>query len=390
VDDNSGDYEVVAVQDKSMLFSPFKIGGLTLANRITMAPLFLGYADAGGRVSTLYISHYRTMAESGAALVVVENAAVEAAGMGSPFMFRVDDDSCMVGLTAVAKTIHESGTLAFQQINHAGRYTYGKERIAPSPVPSGDVIPKEMTVRDIGRVVRAFADAARRVKAAGFDGVELHGGTGYLLAQFVSPRTNRRTDEYGGSLENRMRFPLEVIDAVKAAVGDAYPVGYRFLADELLPGGLAMNETEIFARVLAKKDVAYLSVMAGTHESFGVSPYVDMEKEEGYMVPFAERIKIAIPRTPVIAAGRIQTPEFAERVLSEGKADLIGLARVLFADPLWPKKARGLNSDPIIRCGETCSLCTRTVVLGKPAYCSRRSGSERSRFSGAPGGAEQE
>ena len=360
------------MEEDSILLSPMKINGLTLKNRITMAPLFLGYADLDGNVSQLLLEHYQQMAESGAALIVVENAAVDASGLGSPVMLRADRDECTVGLTTLAAAIHRAGALAFQQINHSGRYGFRKERIAPSAVPMGDVMPAEMTAKDIKRIVRAFADAARRVKEAGFDGVELHGGTGYLLAQFVSPRTNRRTDEYGGSPEKRMRFPLEVLDAVKDAVGGSYPVGYRFLADELMPGGLTIEETPAFAGALERKGVAYTSVMAGTHESFKISPYAEMEKEEGYMVPFAHRIKQVLSRTPVITAGRIQTPEFAEKILKEGKADLIGLARVLFADPLWPKKAMGLNADPIIPCTETCSLCTRLAVLGKPAYCSRR------------------
>jgi 2,4-dienoyl-CoA reductase-like NADH-dependent reductase (Old Yellow Enzyme family) len=287
-------------------------------------------------------------------------------------MLRIDKDTCTIGLTGLASTIHRAGALAFQQISHSGRYGFLKERIAPSPVPMGNVTPKEMTKRDIAGIVRAFADASRRVKEAGFDGVELHGGTGYLLSQFLSPRTNKRTDEYGGSPENRMRFPLEVFDAVRGAVGDSYPVGYRFLADELMPEGLTIDETPAFAQALEEREAAYISVMAGTHESFPKAPYADMEKKEGFMVPFAHKIKQALSRTPVIAAGRIQTPEFAEKVLKEGKADLIGLARVLFADPLWPKKAMGLVTDPIIPCTETCALCTRQAVLGKPAYCSTR------------------
>ena len=355
----------------SMLLSPLEINGVTLKNRITMAPLFLGYAGLDGSVNQLMIDHYQKMAESGAALIVVENAAVDPSGLGSPVMLRVDRDVCTTGLSSLANTIHRAGAQAFLQVNHSGRYGFRKERIAPSPVPMGDVTPEEMSADDIRRIISAFADAARRAKEAGFDGVELHGGTGYLLSQFVSPRTNRRTDSYGGSPEKRMRFPLEVFDAVRETVGGSFPVGYRFLADELIPEGLTIAETPVFAQALEQRGAAYISVMAGTHESFRMAPYAEMEKEEGYMVPFAHTIKRALSRTPVITAGRIQTPEFAEKTLREGKADLVGLARVLFADPLWPKKAMGLISDPIIPCKETCSLCTRLAVLGKPAYCSQ-------------------
>ena len=361
------------MSDRPTLFSPFAIHGLALRNRVTMAPLFLGYAGPDGTVNQLVLDHYEKMAESGAALIVVENASVDPGGQGSPLMLRVDDDTFITGLAGLARVIHGAGALVFQQINHAGRYALSRKRIAPSPVKLGDITPREMTAKDINRMVRAFADAAIRVKKAGFDGVELHGGTGYLLSQFISPRLNRRTDAYGGTPEKRMRFPLEVVDAVRTAVGDGYPVGYRFLADELMePEGLSLDESVAFARELARRAIAYLSVMAGVHESFKLSPYAEMEKEEGYMVPFAERIKKAVPGTPVITAGRIQTPDFAEKILEEGKADLIGLARILFADPLWPKKAQGLITEPIVPCREACSLCTTMVILGKPAFCSRR------------------
>ncbi len=378
------------MQRDSVLFSPLEIGGLTLRNRITMAPLFVGYAGVEGTVNQLVLDHYMRMADSGAALIVVENAGIDPAGLGSPFMIRIDDDSCVTGLTALAKVIHQAGAKAIQQINHAGRYAYGRERIAPSPVAIGEVIPREMTARDFRHVIGSFAASSKRVKSAGFDGVELHGGTGYLLSQFLSPRLNRRSDEYGGALENRMRFPLEVLDAVRDAVGGGFPVGYRFLADELLPGGFSMDEAVVFARELEKRGIAYLSVMAGTHESFKVPPYADMEKEEGYMVPFAAGIKETTPHTPVIAAGRIQTPAYAEKIIEEGKTDLIGLARVLFADPLWPKKAQGVVSEPIIPCGESCSLCTRMTMLGKPLYCSRWTREERTSFLEKTGQKEEE
>ena len=175
------------MQKDSILLSPIKINGLTLKNRITMAPLFLGYGGLDGTVNQLVLEHYQKMAESGAALIVVENAAVDPSGLGSPVMLRVDKDMCTMGLAAMAKTIQGAGALAFQQINHSGRYGFRKERIAPSPVPMGDVTPKEMTKQDIARIVKAFADASRRVKEAGFDGVELHGGTGYLSRSFFLP-----------------------------------------------------------------------------------------------------------------------------------------------------------------------------------------------------------
>jgi 2,4-dienoyl-CoA reductase-like NADH-dependent reductase (Old Yellow Enzyme family) len=365
---------------QNLLLSPFSLKNLHLKNRITMAPLFLGYANPDGTVNSLILDHYQEMAASGASLIVVENAAVDPKGMGSPFTLRVDEERFLPGLSGLAKTIHQQGALAILQINHAGRYAYGTDKIAPSPFETYQVVPREMTPEDMDQVTRAFVAGALRVKEAGFDGVELHGGTGYLLVQFLSPRTNRRTDAYGGSLENRMRFPLQVVDAVLGAVGPDFPVGYRFLADEWLPEGLHPEETTVYARELEKRGLAYLSVMAGTYDSFFLPEYLEAERKEGYMASFARRIKAVVPKTPVIAAGRIQTTETAERILEEGKADLIGLARVLLADPLWPKKAQGLVQEPMVSCEPTCSLCLKRVMGGKPAFCSHWDRDKQKKF----------
>jgi 2,4-dienoyl-CoA reductase (NADPH2) len=367
--------------EKLRLFSPLKTRGVVFKNRIMMTPLYLGYAGTDGSVSPLLLDHYREMAASGAAAIVVEHTAVDPSGLGSPFMLRVDDQRFIPGLSSLAKTIQAEGALAFLQLNHTGRYAFTPERLAPSPVKTGNVVPKEMTQKDIEQVVRAFAAGAGRARDAGFDGVELHGGTGYLIAQFLSPRTNLRTDQYGGSLENRMRFPLEVVDAVLEEVGQDYPVGYRFLADEWLPDGLHLEETAAYARKLENRRVAYLSVMAGTHDAFVLPEYQQREKEEAYMVNFAAEIKKAVSeKTPIVTAGRIQSPETAERILKDGMADLIGLARVLLADPLWPQKARGTAAGPIIACEPTCSLCTQMAMKGRPSFCSRWDKKRRETF----------
>lgn len=363
-----------------MLFSPFQVRNLSFKNRITMTPLYLGYANPDGTVSPLMLDHYREMAASGVAMIAVEHCGVDVSGLASPFMLRVDHDRYTPGIAKLAETIHSEGALAFCQINHAGRYAFMLERLAPSPVKTGDVVPKEMTVEDIHRIVGAYASSARRVKEAGFDGVEIHGGTGYLIVQFLSSRTNYRSDVYGGELENRMRFPLQVVDEVRAAVGRDYPVGYRLLADELLPDGLHPEETVIYAMELHKRDIAYLSVMAGTYDSFSLPEYIEKEKNEAYMADFARLIKKAVPNAPVITAGRIQMPGTANRVLEGGKADLVGLARVLFADPMWPQKASGAVTDPIVKCEPSCSLCMKRVMIGKPALCSQWDKDRRESF----------
>ena len=213
-----------------------------------------------------------------------------------------------------------------------------------------------------------YAAAAARAKAAGFDMVELHGGTGYLLAQFLSPRTNQRTDEYGGSLENRQRFALALLTRVQAAVGDL-PVGYRFLADEWLPDGWQLTESRQFAVSLARTGIAYISVMGGTYESFALPEILERSKNEGYMLDLAAAIRKDVD-VPVIAAGRLATGAVADQAIAEKKSDLIGLARVLWADPQWPQKVRDGREADIVHCNPDCGdACMQMVMKGRPAFC---------------------
>jgi 2,4-dienoyl-CoA reductase (NADPH2) len=352
------------------LFSPLKIGQLSLKNRITMAPLYLGYAAEGGTVGRLLLDHYREMAKSGVALVVVENATVDhPEGSGSSRTIRADTDDNLGGLSRLAETIKGEGALACLQINHAGRFADTAQPVAPSAVETFGRFPRGLSKNGIRKIVDRFADSALRVKRAGFDMVELHGGTGYLLAQFVSPRTNKREDEYGGDLENRQRFPLEVLSAVKDTVGD-FPVGYRFMADEWLPHGLKLEESTHLAKSLTSAGVAYLSVMGGTYESFFLPEIVERSKNRGYMIDLAVAVKKEID-VPVITAGRIDTGELAEQIIAGGKADLIGLARVLWTDPKWPDKVEQGRENEILHCDPECDTCTQLVIKGKPAFCVR-------------------
>ena len=352
------------------LFSEMTIGGLTLKNRLTMAPLYLGYAGQGGAVSDMLLDHYRLMAHSGVAMVVVENSTVDhPAGSGSNRVLRADTDDHGDGLKTLAAAIKHEGTLACLQINHAGRFAFAtSEPVAPSAVETFGRVPRALPINEIDRIVDQYAGAAARAKAAGFDLVELHGGTGYLLAQFLSPRTNQRSDAYGGSLENRQRFALEVLARVKAAVGD-FPVGYRFLADEWLPDGLQIAESRQFAQGLAQAGIAYISVMGGTYESFSRPEVLEKSKQAGYMLDLAAQIRATV-EVPVIAAGRLATGAVADQAIAEGKTDLIGLARVLWADPQWPQKVRDGQEADIVHCNPDCGdACMQMVMKGRPAFC---------------------
>lgn len=354
------------------IFSEIEVGGLTLKNRLIMAPIYLGYAGEGGTVSPMLLDHYRLMAQSGVAMVVVENSTVDFEnGSGSTRTLRADTDDNLDGLKKLAQAIRAEGALACLQVNHAGRFAgTAAEPAAPSAVETFGKMPRELTPDEIDRIADRFAEAAARAQKAGFDMVELHGGTGYLLSQFLSPRTNRRSDEYGGSLENRQRFPLEVVARVKSAVG-RFPVGYRFLADEWLPDGLKLDESTVFAQALARAGIAYISVMGGTYESFFLPEILEKSKQPAYMLDLAAAVKAAVD-VPVIAAGRFSDGEVAESAVTGGKADLIGLARVLWADPDWPRKVAGGREDEIIHCDPECpDACMHMVIKGRPAYCTQ-------------------
>jgi 2,4-dienoyl-CoA reductase (NADPH2) len=352
------------------LFSEMDIKGLTLKNRLTMAPLYLGYAGEGGTVSDMLIDHYRLMAQSGVAMVVVENSTVDyPIGSGSTRTIRADTEDNLDGLKKLAETIKQEGTLACLQINHAGRFAGAtREPLAPSAVDTFGRTPKAMNNEEINAVVEKYARAAMMSKEAGFDMVELHGGTGYLLAEFLSPHTNIRTDEYGGSLDKRQRFPLEVLAKVRESVGD-YPVGYRFLANEWLPDGLQLSESKQFSQSLEKAGIAYISVMGGTYESFFLPDIVEKSKQEGYMLDLAAAIKAEV-NVPVISAGRFATGAFADKAIADGKTDLIGLARVLWADPEWPQKVKDGRETDIVHCNPDCGdACTQMVTKGRAAFC---------------------
>ena len=382
------------------LFKSFEIPPLRLKNRITMAPLFTMYAHGDGRVSDLTLAHYSELAKGGAAMIVVANVAVDPGGVLARHSLRADSDRFIPGLARLAETIKKENAVAVLQINHGGRFARSDRLLAPSAVPLSDVSLgdiyraglksldlqqqwalisewaqyrperiRAMTKSDIRRVIKAYADAAVRVQKAGFDMVEIHGGTGYLPVQFLSPRTNKRKDRYGGDLENRMLFPLELTRAVKDAVGSAFPVGYRFQADEWLPNGFGLDEAEIFAQRLSELPAAYLSVTGGTYESFADKEIMEKSHQPCYMVHLARTIKQCVS-VPVIASGRIVTPELAETVLREDKADLIGLARPLFADPLWPLKAKAGQPESIAACID-CGTCFQFLVLNQPVRCAQ-------------------
>lgn len=354
------------------LFQPISINGITLKNRFVMSPMWVALAEEDGRVSQKNLDHYARIADGGVAMIVVEATLVDPIGFGFRGELGIDRDECIPGLGKLAQVIRQRDAVPAIQLHHAGRYAMVKEPVSASdvpfcPSPQVSIKPRPMTKEEIKATIDKFAEAAVRAKKAGFQLVELHGGTGYLLTQFLSARTNKRTDEYGGPLENRMRFPLEVLKAVKEAVGDDFPVGYRFLVDELLPDGLKVGETRVFAKRLDEAGVAYLSVMNGVYESFFIPEMAKRLQEKGHTIPEAKAIKAEVS-VPVFLAGRISDPKLAEEVISTGAADCVAMARVLFCDPQFPKKTKEGRTQEILEC-KGCGHCAGLLQRGGEAAC---------------------
>ena len=357
----------------SELFSPLQIGSLTLKNRITQAPLYTGYANEDGTVSQSILDHYAKGSRGGAALVVVEAASVSAGGVGLKNGIRAYKDKYIPGLLKLARGIKDNGALACIQLCHAGRYALDRPPLSASaipfrPAPGVTITPKEMTIEEIKEVIGDFASAARRVKQAGFDMLELHGATGYLIVQFLSPLTNKRTDQYGGDLENRLRFSLEVVDAVKEAVGTDFPIGMRFLADDLLPGGFGLEDARVLARCLDDKGVAYLSITGGVYDSIYIPEIQKKIRVEGSLVHLAEEIKGCVKKTCVLAGNRINNPGLAQEIVRSGKADGVALGRPLLRDPDFSNKAREGHPEDIHQC-IGCNGCAGLAMKGKRVVC---------------------
>nr|PZN05356.1 MAG: NADH oxidase [Bacillota bacterium] len=338
------------------LFSEGRIGKLTVRNRIVMPPMATNLANEDGSVSQKLIDYYVARAKGGVGLIILENVQVSyPQGKNVACQLRLDDDKYTAGFFELAEAVHNYGAKIFMQIHHAGRQTTpgiteGIQPVAPSPVPCGflKVQPRELTLEEIEDIIQRFVNTAVRAKTAGFDGIELHGAHGYLIGQFMSPRTNKRVDQYGGSLERRMRFPLEIIRRIKEAVGDDYPISFRFSADEFIEGGNTLEEGKQIAKMLEEAGVHVLHVSSGIYES--MPTILETSRfEQGWRLYLAETIK-KIVNIPVITVGVIRDPEFAEEIIASGKADFVAIGRGLIADPEWPRKAKEGRFDEVRKC----------------------------------------
>ena len=314
------------------LLDPLEVKGLMLKNRIVMPPMHTGLATTEGAVTDSLIEHYVRRSKA-LGLLIVEHSYVSLDGKFSERQLGIYDDNLVSGLEKLSSKIHATGTPVVIQLNHAGRTTSMEitrtEPVAPSP----SEVARELRSEEIEALAEGFAIAAERAMKAGFDGVEIHGAHGFLLNQFFSPLANRRRDKYGGSLENRMRFPLEVVERVKEKVGGRLLL-YRLGSDDLDPAGIKIEDSKEFAIKLQGAGVDIIDISGGL---CGSRP-PQLQDRQGYFIPQAQQIKRVV-NMPVIGVGGITEPEYASTVIREGKVDLVAVGRALLEDPDWAIKA---------------------------------------------------
>ncbi len=358
------------------LFTALKIGGVEVANRILSTGHDTSMAH-NGQVTDAMIAYHEARARGGAGLIVSQVVGVHETARYTSHVLMGTGDDCLPGFERLAQTVHAHGTRIFAQLFHPGREIMevadGTAPVAysASATPSDrfHVIPRAMSLRMIREVVDGYAAAARRMQAAGLDGVEIVASHGYLPAQFLSPQVNRREDDYGGSAENRMRFVSEVIDAVRAATGTSFAIGLRISGDEHTHDGMQDADSLEVIRGLAP-GLDYVSVIAGTSASLSGAIHIvpPMFEDTAYLAPFAHMVKQAVD-IPVMVAGRINQPQEAERIIATGQADMCGMTRALICDPLMPAKAKADHPDDIRACIGCNQACIGHFHKGVPISC---------------------
>lgn len=353
------------------LFAPLKIGGLELKNRIIMPAIHLMY-NMEGYATEQSNEFFWRRAEGGVGMVVVGGCRFDEYG-GSPGMMSLERDEFIPGYKEFTDGMHERGAKVGVQLYHAGAYAHsianeGRDALAPSAVFSKFTkeMPRKMTVEELKTIIEKWAAGAVRAKKAGFDMVEISASAGYLICQFLSPKTNLRTDEYGGSWENRTRFPKEVVAAVRKAVGDDYPICMRIAGNDFVPGSNTNEDAVEFAKLMEQAGVNLINVTGGWHET--IIPQLTGDVPPAGYTYLAAAVRDAVG-IPVAASNRINDPAVAERVLATGEADLISIGRPLIADPDWPKKAAEGHPCLIRHCVACNQGCLAKTFFAEPVEC---------------------
>jgi len=356
------------------LFEPLPVGPATAPNRIMHAPMSVCYGDEAGFVTRPQVEHYARRARGGAGTVITENFAVSDTGRQMPKQTVVSSAAHVPGLAELAGAVKANGALAMVQLVHAGRYAgpwdvyHHARRLAPSAVPfeltAGRIVtPHEITPEEIAAAIEEFGRAAELCEQAGFDGVDVHGAQGFLISEFLSPLMNRRTDEWGGSFDNRVRFAREVVREVRRRTSPGFIIGFHLMTDELVDGGWSLQEALRLAPQLVADGVQFFFAIPATFESLRLPANLGLYGRLMYGVGDAAALKQAVD-VPVVANGRLGDPADAVGVLERGDADAIGLARPLFVDPDWPRKVADGDLDGVRTCPCNPSTCLRTQLSG--------------------------
>jgi len=355
------------------LFSPIEIGKLKIPNRLVVPAMVMNYCNGDGTATEKYVAYHEAKARGGWGLIITEDYAVDPKGKGFSNVPGLWNDGQIESHSKLTRRIHDIGGKIFAQIYHAGRQTsralMGSQPVAPSPIPCPrfQEIPHALRVNEIRDIVEEFGDCALRARKAGFDGIEIHGAHGYLIAQFMSPYSNKRIDDYGGNVLNRMRFPLEIVSNVRSKAGSDFPAIFRISGDEMVPGGRTIEDTKTMAAMLEKAGVDALHISAGVYGSaYAITPPAAVR--HGWIVHFAEEVKKVVD-IPVIAVGRINDPLLAETIIAGRKADLVAMGRASLADPELPKKAAAGRFADINQCIGCLQGCIGMIGRGQPATC---------------------
>ena len=356
------------------IFEPFTVRRMTMKNRIMMTPMGTNYGESSGEMSFLHINYYEQRAKGGVGLIMVENASVDSPeGSNGTTQLRIDQDNYLPRLFKLTETVHQHGACIGIQINHAGASAQSKrtnmQPVSASDIPSkaGGEIPRPLSKDEIYRIVKKYGEAAKRAQIAGFDTVEIHGGHSYLLSQFLSPITNKRTDEFGGSLENRARFTRLVIEEVRNQVGPFFPIFLRVSADEFMEGGNTLEDCLEYLKYL-EKEVDVFDVSCGLNGS--IQYQIDTNHfPDGWRSYMAKAVKERFGK-PCVTMGNIRDPHVAEDILARGDADLIGMGRGLIADPDWVNKVEFGDVCDIRKC-ISCNIgCAgNRIGINRPIRC---------------------
>ncbi|HUT79985.1 MAG TPA: FAD-dependent oxidoreductase [Candidatus Bathyarchaeia archaeon] len=356
------------------LLEPITINKTSMRNRIIMPGMDTNFGDEKGNITDKNLAYYELRAQGGTGLIIVEATYFDKAGRGTLNMLSIEKNSNINKLKKLSQAIRKHGAHSLVQIYHAGiqstSFLTGEQIVGPSDIPSKitGVVPKPLTKEMIKKLVENYAKACLRIKKAGFDGVEIHAGHGYLLNQFFSPIYNNRTDEYGGSLENRARLAIEVLQAVRQKCGELFIICFRINCDDYIEGGLKVDDMAKIAVMLEDAGVDLLNVTAGVFDSpyYPIVPYMNQPK--GVYADKAAIIKKAVKKVPISIVGRINTPQIAEDILQSGKADLVTMGRAIIADPFLPEKLTKNNFEQIRIC-PACNTCLNQILIEEQLAC---------------------